>query len=330
MGFELGKLFSYSIPDYEIHMQNEPVAMMYLPGRRIQFYKIKPKGRYFILKSNKVKGIFEMKDEFRSYIGKTVVYQYNLRNHTNFDPVLVDEVNKFMRTNKLSKLKRKDVRHASKLRLLINKFGSQSKVKQQNEKEIENATNYMDDIQNEENKHGEQLNTEIQNARVELTQQVDTYNKTNEASIAASQEQTNYFIVEHLHKKGFLDSKDYASFVYKLENKLIKSDELIDELKEMHAVHVVQPIDTNVESFLEEFGAQNPSELIGFIDDMRKVPKGLKGMTNAPIKSFIPGSMILSIGLVIIIAFVVIGQNPDMISNLIGSGAGGLKLPFLP
>ena len=48
-------------------------------------------------------------------------------------------------------------------------------------------------------------------------------------------------------------------------------------------------------------------------------------MTPVPVKQFVPGGVILAVGLVIIIGIVVIAQNPD-IFNAIGGG-GGFKLP---
>jgi len=310
-------MFSYSIPVYEIHLQNEPVAMIYLPGRKIQFYKMKPIGKYFVIKTKKVTGVFELKGT-PNYIGKTPIFQFDMRNSIPFDPIVVDELNKYLTRNQLTKLKQKDKKHGSLLRTFINK--SQKETPDEKLMEAQQELGAITKLK------GHDMDAYIGEALNQMQKQVEQVSEQAQQPVQLTEPQKGKFIIKYLKEQGILDEVEHGTFIYKVENDLLNFEQLIDELKTMHIVQVAYPMSTSVEGILDDFGAQNPAELAGFIDDVRDSKKGLGTLTATPIKSFIPGSLVLSIGIIVIMGVVVIGQNPDIINNLIG---GGIKLPGL-
>lgn len=278
---------------------------------------MKPLGKYFVIYTKKLKGIFELKGA-PNFIGKTPIYQYDMRNTLPFDPILVNELNHYLTRNQLTKLKQKDKKHGSLLRTFMNKSKRETKDEQliEGQKELGAITKL----------NGKEMDEYIGEAINIMQGQVEQISKEAQQQIVLTPTQKSKFILKHLREQGVLDEVEHGTFIYKVENDMLNFEQLVDELKTMNIVQIAYPMNTSVEAILDDFGAQNPTELAGFIDDLRDSKKGLGTLTATPIKAFIPGSLVLSIGIIVIMAVVVIGQNPDIINNIIG---GGFKLPGL-
>lgn len=315
-------MFSTTIPEYEVHLSAEPVAFMMFPvGRKIKPFKIKPKGNYFVLYNKYVKGVYEIKADNPAWMwGKTAVYFCHVSNSTNFDPIIVDQINQFMRRNKLSKIKRKDVKHASLLRNII------TNVKKQKAHAAP-----IDVLQAEINEDRQSLDQNIEDGMKSMQDQLDVMNKENQSELTLSEPQQMTFLLDYLQKQKKLDPAEHATFIYKINNDLLDFKGLIEELRDMSVITINEPLDLRLEGFLEDFGAQNPSELAGFVDDMRDARKGLKTLTAAPVKSFIPAATLFAVILGVIFGIILIPQYlPDITEGINKSmnQGGGFKLPF--
>lgn len=311
----MSKLVSFNLPIMEIHSSNEPIALIYLPGRRIKPFKVKPiRGKYFVLYNKFIKGIFEMDEDHTYYWGKTPIYHYHFASSTPMDPVMVDEINKYCRTNKLTKIKRKDVKHGSSLRNIFTK----NKNKDPNES--------LDILDNSQEQEGEQMETGIEDGLEDMKNYVEETNKEREdkQKIVLTEEHQSIFLLKYLQEKKLIEAAENDTFVYKIQNGLINFTELIDELKSRKVIEINVPLSLNAQVFLEDFGSQNPAELAGLIDDLRTNKKELKNLTATPVKQWMPASIVLALILGGAMAVVLIGQNPEIFENIIGG------LPSMP
>ena len=303
--------FSLSLPIIETHMSNEPVAMFYLPGHRIKFFKIKPRGKYFVMYNKIVKGIFEMSDDRAYYIGKTPVYHFVIDNSTSIDPVIVGEINKYCKKNRLTKIKRKDAKHSSFLNTITKRGGSKSDLEEIQKTQLKKMEEKIHDGMEEMDKQLEETNQE----------------RDDNHKVVLDEKAESVFLLEYMLNQNMLDQDEHDTLVFKIENGSLDFKGMIEELKEKSLVTINEPFDVNVQTFLEDFGGQNPVDLAGLVDDLRENKKTLKTLTATPMKSFIPASTILAIGLVAIMAVAVLGQNPDILNQIIPGG--GFSLPGL-
>ena len=114
-------MLSFSFPNMEIHNSKDPIAFIVYPSRKMKAFKLKPlSGKYFYIREGKAyKGIFELDPTKAYHFGKTPCYVFDSRNCLPMDAILVNELNNFSKTNNLTKIKRKDVDHAGRLREIL-------------------------------------------------------------------------------------------------------------------------------------------------------------------------------------------------------------------
>src|SRR3989304_4310259 len=123
-------MLSMSIPEMEIHMSNEPVALIVTSEGYIKPFKIIGRGRYFIVNTRRFKGIYTINNKYRLTWGKTPIYMYAAQETNNIDPIIIDELNKYKKKNKLAQIKRKDIRHGARLRILKTQMESSEAIPQ--------------------------------------------------------------------------------------------------------------------------------------------------------------------------------------------------------
>lgn len=303
-------MLSTTIPDIEIHLSNDPIALVISAGY-IKPYKITNKGNYFSINEKRTRGIYTIKGPGLMW-GKTKVYFYHVEETNPIDPVLSSELNHYMKTNELTKITLADVKHGSRLRIL-------SKIV---DKENPNP---LDKVQTEENVKLTNLDSKITEGVTKISKMEDDIKEKYEKDISIPPVKKSYMLLDHLLETKQIDDKEYYNFLHKIENHELDFNRLVNYLRDAHVIRVYEPLDVNVETYINELGAQNARELAGFVQDLRNNKKGLADMTSKPATSFLTGGVVLAIGIVALLAIVLI---PQSLPNATG-GHGGINLnPF--
>lgn len=314
-----GALFAMKrkdIPWAEIYLKKGPIAWIKFSDRQKLPYDIsKQKNGYFILYTKKVKGIFKIDPKYIYFMGKTPCYDYTIKNMNPIDDELLNELNNFLNRNKLTKLKRKHIRHST---LFKSNPGKIQEIKNKLQKK-ENVSSIL--TQNAISEGREAINDYVQNLS----------DKTGKPVVLESADECT-MLANYLKTKGIINTDEHATLIYKIENGTIGFGELIEELNDMHVIDINEPLDERVEGMLEDFGSQDPLNMSGLVDDLREAKKGLKSMTPVPVKSFVPAGVILAAGLIGIFVIVLIsnGTIPLDPSKWTGGGGnpfGNMKIP---
>lgn len=295
-------LFSNIIPDMEIQMSNEPIALVFT-GEYIKAYKIVQKGKYFIINQRATRGIYTVKGNGWNW-GKTKVYFYHVEETNPIDPVLINELNKWIKTNELTTIKQKDIRHGSRLRIL-------DKL---NDKIVS-----LEKITKDETGKLENLDKEITDGATKIMQAEQEIKNERDINLVIAPIKKSYMLLEHLRESKQINDTEYETLAHKLENHELDFNSLINELRDTHVIRVYEPLDAKVESYINELGVQNARELAGFVQDLRNNKKGLADMTAKPVTSFLSAGVILAAGIVVILAIVLLPQV------LGGSGSHGIN-----
>lgn len=308
-------LFSVSVPLLELHMSNEPIALFISSTGKLLFYKIKTKGRYFVKNTGQIRGIYSINNKYRYTLGKTSVYFFAAQETNQIDPILINELNNYMIKNQLSELRRKDIKHGSHLRTLL--------------KQKKTVKESIDHIKQTEEANDIALQENVQGVTDAIEKRITDLRQKHQKDLDVSDAERSYVLLEHLKKINKIDDVEYADLLNKAENNTLTFDTLIDELKEKHIVRVSEPLNENVEDFVQDLGAQNAADLAGFVQDLRNNKKGLKDLTPAPVKSFMSAGILFAIILGALIGIpVIIGQLPAMEKALGQTGHGGMKMPW--
>jgi len=311
-------LFSTTVPDLEIHMANEPIALFISPTGQINPYKIKAKGRYFTINKKKLRGIYTINNKYAYRWGKTPIYFYAVQETNTVDPIMINELNEFKKKNKLTEIKRKDIKHASRFRTLLNQM------------------KYSDAI-TDLKKTSEMKDTDLQKAielvKNEITAKISDLELRHEKTVSVTEGQRSYLLLEHLRETQQIDEKQYAEFMNKIEGNILDYDGIVDQLKQLNVVTISEPLDENVEDFIQDLGSCNAPDLAGHVQDLRTNKKGLKDMTAAPVKSFLPASILFVIILGVLIGIPIMVSQWPLIENQLQSGGqaggqGAFKMPW--
>lgn len=295
----------------EIHNSKEPVALMLTPSGQIFPYKIKAKDRYFVINEKKIKGIFTLNNKFRFSWGRTPVYLYAVPETNPIDPIMIDQLNKYKKSNKLTTLTTQDIKHGSRLRIL---------------QKQKNPTQAINQLVDETMNEADSVNKEVDGVVNAIDTKLADMKEMHQKDIDVAGDQKAYVLLEHLKQAKKLDELQYTNLSNKINSNMISFESLVDDLKNMNVVSVSEPLDENIEDFVQNLGAQNARDLAGFVLDLRNNKKGLKDMTGTPIKSWMPAGYILAgvIGLAVMIPILVM-YGPQL-QNMTG-GDGGFALP---
>jgi len=303
-------MLSMSIPEMEIHMSNEPIALIITSEGYIKPFKIVARGRYFIVNTRRFKGIYTVNNKYRLTWGKTPIYMYAAQETNPIDPILVDLLNQYKKTNKLAQIKRKDIKHGSRLRILKTQMEASEAIPK-----------LVDEGREKEDK----LLGTISGVTDAIDKRVEDLKKKHHKDINVDDEQKAYILLKHLKTGNMIDDIEYADFTNKMTSNQLSFEMLVDELREKNIVTVSVPLDENVEDFIQDLGAQNAPDLAGFVQDLRVSKKGLKDMTAMPVKSFMSAVIVFALIIGVPIALIVIAGNWSAIEKMF-TGAGGIKL----
>ena len=298
----------------EIHMSNEPVGFFFTPDGKMFVYKIKARGsKYFVKNNSNVKGIFTLNNKYRKTMGKTSVYFFVAQETNAIDLQLIDKLNRWKRTNSLTEIKRKDVKHGAKLRTLFK------------QKDKENA---IIKLKAEESAKSNAVKNEVNVVEESINQQLEKLKSQHNKDIVTTNAEKGLMLLSHLKEINMIDDVEYAKYLDKVERNTYTFDMLLDEMREKYDVQVSEPLDITVEDFIQDLGAQSAPELAGFVQDLKQNKKGLKDLTPAPVKSFMPAGIILAILIGGGILLAIGAPYLTGASTMPTPAEGGLKMPW--
>lgn len=282
-------MLSFSFPNMEIHNSKDPIAFIVYPSRKMKAFKLKPlSGKYFYIREGKAyKGIFELDPTKAYHFGKTPCYVFDSRNCLPMDAILVNELNNFSKTNNLTKIKRKDVDHAGRLREILGR--------------VELIDNAMRILKEQLTKRNETINKVVE----EIGQPQDI-----------EQEELGTILTNYLVSNDLITVEEKGELEHNLTIGKIDYNQLIGYLKDRDTIRVNGPIDLNTQTFLEDFGGYNPEQLANFTEYLTNIDKGLKSLTSVPVKSWMPASIIMALLVGGSIAFMVILNSSGDIGGM--------------
>lgn len=301
----------------ELHNGAGPLAIFFTTTGKIFAYPIKTKGRYFVKNNSNVRGIYAINHKYRYTWGKTPVYLFAAQETNQVDPIIINELNLYLRKNQLTELRRKDVKHGSHLRLLLKQ-----------KKTIGESIQKIKDDEAEQDISLKENVGEITNA---IDNRIKDLREKHQKDLDVPDGQRSYILLEHLRKIGEIDDIELADYSNRAESGMLTFESLVDELKEKHIVTISEPLNQNVEDFIQDLGAANAQDLAGFVQDLVINKKGLKDLTPVPLKSIWGPGMLLALIIGGMIGVVLLAQNFGSITSGISSGAGapgGIKMPW--
>ena len=277
---------------------------------------------YFAMYTSKVKGVYHINTKHRFYFGGSSLPNYviSVRDMNNYNPIDIGLVNDFLAKNSISKLERKHITQAKKLRMLLSRFN----MKKDKEKSADPiAISELEQISRAEK---DVMDEEVDAGLKAAQDRVDAVNNEQNSDYKLDDRNAMLFLVDYMLKKDLIDEMMAQEFIFKIENGIVNLDGLKDKLRNIPVVELSHSMEVGIQNIVEEFGSQNPLEIVGIIDDARTNIKELKKMTPVPVKQFIPGGVILSVGIVAML-FMVLLSNGTIGGDLLGGLPG---LPGLP
>jgi len=137
-------------------------------------------------------------------------------------------------------------------------------------------------------------------------------------------------VTQELVQSGIISNDQASNFISRF-TKQSNPDQLIEMLHEINIINPVEPLNEDVEDFIQELGAMDAQSLADFILDLRNDKKGLKDMTPVPVKSYFPAAYLAVGGGLIIFAIILSPQlqtSLDQVLNHTSPEGSGFKLPF--
>lgn len=305
-----------SVPLVEIHNSGQPLAMFFTTTGKIFTYPIKTKGRYFVKNNSNVKGIYSINHKYRYSWNKTPIYLFAAQESNQIDPIMIDQLNRYLKTNQLVELRRKDVKHGSRLRTLM--------------KQNKTIADSITQIKVEEQVKDISLQEKISGITSAVDQRIKDLHDKHDKDLDVPDSQRAFILLEHLKSIGKIDDIEYADLMNKAESGALTFDSLVDELKEKHVVTVSEPLNQNVEDFIQDLGMANAQDLAGFVQDLTINKKGLKDLTPVPLKSVWTPGLLLAVIIGGMIGVVLLGQHFGEITNAVGNSqaSSGIKMPW--
>ena len=298
----------------EIHMSNEPVGLFITPDNNIYAYKIKAKGSRYIVKNNsKIKGIYTINKKYSLKWGKTPIYFFASQQTNNIDPIMIDKINKWKRSNGLTEIKTKDVKHGRRLRLLLKQKSKTEAIREIRKDETEAAT---------------EIKKEVDKVDAEIRQRLETLKAQHNKEINSTNAEKGLMLLAYLKDIKQIDENEFDVYMEKVETNKYTFDMLLDDMREKHNVDVSEPLDLSVDDFIQDLGAQSAPDLAGFCQDVIKGKKGLKDLTPAPVKAFMPAGILLALMIGGAILIVILAPYITGDTVIPSGGEGGLKMPW--
>ena len=272
----------------EIHNSKEPVAMVMYPSRVVKAYKLRVlSGKYFYVReAKKFEGIFELDPRRAFFMGKTPIYFFDSRNCMPIDPIIVDELAIFAKSNQLTRITTTDKTHSTMLLDIMKTVKNLS----------DGLTVLIERVTNRNKETNDVLNT-------------FTHSLAQAEGPLPSDEELGSRLTNHLVEKGLLNADEKGMIDAQVARGEMTINMLVAMLRDKEILKITQPMRQENLLILEEFGGYNPEQLAGFVDRLRRTDKGVRTMTSVPIKNWMPASIIMAILIGGSIADMILFQN---------------------
>ena len=261
-------LISYSVPDIEIRRSKSPIALAISAGY-IKPHTITARGNYFVINDKKVRGIYAITNKYKYTWSNTPCYWYCIQESNPIDPVMVDNINKFMEANSLITLQLGDIKHGVRLRQLSLQHDRLSALQQ-----LQSEEKVIEEKLEEGLKVGEE---NIEKAVADLQEQYDK-------NANMDSKRKSSILLDSLLEKGNIDQREFAVYQQSIDKDELMFDTLIVALRESHTVRIIEPLDEVTERFIYDLSKQNADEWAGHTQDLRNTKRGLGEMVSRQTK----------------------------------------------
>lgn len=266
-------LISSAIPDIEIRRSDLPVALV-LSGGAVKPLKIQARANQFVINNNKVRGIYNINIKYRYLWDDTNVTCtfYTVQESNPIDPIMINKINKWMGINSIIKLRLKDVKHGIQLRQLLL------------HRELEDA---IESLKHSEIEQGQDLDQTIELSKKKIDEITLKLKEQYSKEVNLTPEKKCIILVQALYENKKIDLQELANFKADIANKKYTFESIIDSLKELHKVTIIQPISTELEKFIIDLSNQDAEQWAGLTQDLTDTKNGLYEMLSKPISSFL-------------------------------------------
>lgn len=227
------------------------------------------RGDIFVFNDKKVKGFYYINNKYRFMWNRTPVYFYAVKESNPIDPIRIDKINQYMKTNSIVSLRQKDVDQGIRLRILtLNRSKKEA----------------LELLEQEEGKKKDSLDASVKDGieRIESTTKAlaEKYDK----QVDLGPMKKSYILIQHLLEQDQISQTQYDTFLQKIEHGM-SFENLIKEVREIHEVGIVTELDEETERFIHDISHQQAEEWAGFTQDMRSSKRGLREMLARPVRS---------------------------------------------
>lgn len=140
-------------------------------------------------------------------------------------------------------------------------------------------------------------------------------------------------LLTYLEKENKIRGDIHQQMFDRINQGKMNFDQMVEQLKDqIQDIQIIEPLNVEVEGFIDTLGSVNAQEWASFTQDLRNNLKALKDMTSKPVKNFLSAGVILSIGIVGVMAVAVLGSGGGAgFSKMLGGSGnhtgGGLGIP---
>jgi len=284
-------------PSVDIAFTKEPVALIVNPANEMEAYKIAGNEvpgskKFFIVKKY---GVFEIDSSCYSRMGKTPVCLYYSEYPKPFHIKYISTLVRWVRSQGISRLKKKDIRHSElfdRLKVKHPTEDTKGLIKQYEEKELA------------------KIHTEIQKINERVLQENQSRIEKGEPPIAIDPNDYAHYILDALVNQLLLTREDATALKFQLLRNEITIDDFMQKLQDLKVVTITEPIPLNPRQWMDDFPMYKPSEVYSYIKISRGLDKKIEKLGLHQVHNLIPAAWI-----VMIVIGVTIG-----IAVLVGSG----------
>ena len=238
---------------------------MFTPiGMQIHYVKI-VHTKFFIIKNQ---GVFEVEPQKGVRYGKTVVYFFDTRSAKPLDPRVCKELDNFAYSNKLTKIKRKDVRHGAELRKLVKS--------------------------NSINEAMTQLKEIFKKKQDKIDARIDEVTRSLEGENLPEGQQ-GLVLVESLIRANMIEKSDADLLSDQIESGDISFVELVEKLRGLEKIDIQIPITMDAQKFLEDYHTYNPADLDTLLDASERYADKIRKMGSPEVKNFVSAAVIFAV-----------------------------------
>ena len=293
-------MLSFTFPIWEIHSSKEPVAIIQFPSRKQKEFKLRVLGgKYFYIRDGKkFEGIFELDPTKAYYSGNTPIYYFDSRNCKPFDWVVGQELVKFAKRNKMTKITHKDKVHSQMLQ----------DIKRTTPDVLSSLSLLKDKIF--------QRKKEINDTLTEFNQ------KLAESPTRPSEVEMGYVLTNYLLQKGLITPEEKGIMDAQVSRGEMTLAGLVATLRDKEIISISEPFTREEELYLDSYGGYNPTQLTAFVRSLLQLDKGLRTMTSVPLKAWMPAGIIMALLIGGSIAVMILFNNSATITSGMGDIIG--------